>query len=229
MSNNPFLQSKKQNNFDRFNFLDSEEPNKKSYIKDKKNNYPYSSSNNNSFTKSSAKNNERKQIEHTTNNKNHFREITTIPTTEFTITDELFPLLTPIVAPSKNKITNFKDALNQHNEHIVDEDITLRPGWVQISKINNKIVINQANIGPYDIKMQQMQQLQQLQEDPNYIMNQIMSLTHNIWLKHKTIYDNIHGEGAYDDLYYLPPVYDSDYDTDCDSQFEDDIDESEDY
>ena len=70
--------------------------------------------------------------------------------------------------------------------------------------------------------------MQKLQEDPNYIMNEIMYITHKIWLKHKTIYDNIHGEGAYDDLHYLSPVYDSDYDTDCDSQTEDDIDELED-
>ena len=32
MSNNTFLQSKKQNNSNRFNILDSEEPNKKPYI-----------------------------------------------------------------------------------------------------------------------------------------------------------------------------------------------------
>ena len=52
MSNNTFLQSKKQNNSNRFNILDSEEPNKKPYIKDKKPYQQYESSNN-SFNKPS--------------------------------------------------------------------------------------------------------------------------------------------------------------------------------
>jgi len=232
MSNNRFLQSKEQNKSNRFNFLDSEEPNKKSLIKNKKNNQLYDSFNNSFTKKVYSRNNDKKQRKQTETHisqkdNNHFRETPTTP--EFSISDELFPSLTPLITTSQNNVTNFKDALNQNNEIIVEEDITLRPGWVQISKVNNKIIINQANIGPYDIKRQQIQELHQ---DPNYIMNQLICSSQKNWLKHKTIYDKIYGEGAYDDLHYLSPMYDSDtdYNTDEDDSLSDDnIDELADY
>ena len=233
MSNNPFLQSKEQNKSNRFNFLDSEEPNKKPLIKDKKNSHQYDSSNNSFTKKVNPIDNDRKPREKHVSQKenNHFKEIPTsrpeFSMTEFSISDELFPSLAPITTTSQNKVTNFKDALNQQNEIIFKEDITLRPGWVQISKVNNKVVINQANNGPYDIKMQKNQDLQ---EDSNYIMNKIMSVLHKNWLKHRAIYDNIHGEGAYDDLHYSSPVYDSDYDSDENDSLDDNSNyEIEDY
>ena len=225
MSNNRFLQSKEPHKSNRFNFLDSEEPNKKLHIKDKdkKNNHQYDSFNN-SFTKPSSKDkytnnnrhnerkNDRNQREYPPKNSNNqFREETIAPTTEFTVSDELFPSLNPIIVPSNNISTNFKDALNHETEIGVTEDITLRSGWIQISKVDNKTVINQANIGPYDIKMQQ---IQELQEDPNYIMNRIINVMQKKWIKYKIDYNNIYGEGAYDDLHYLSPVYDSEYDSD---------------
>ena len=222
MSNNPFLQSKEQSN--RFHFLDSEKPKKELPVKDKKNSYKYESSNN-SFTKlestKPASNKPTKSSNPRPNSKddfkkethvNHFREIAqTTESNEFIVTDELFPSLTPISTTSKNNSTNFKDALNQQNEIIVKEDITLKPGWVQISRVNNKTVISQEKPGPYDIKMQQ---IQTLQEDPKYIMNKTIESMQTIWLKYKINYDNIYGEGAYDDLHYLSPVYDLDDDSD---------------
>ena len=228
MNNNPFLQSKQESK--RFRFLDSEKSDQKISVKDKKNSYNYESSNN-SFTKtsstktSSTKTSSTKTSynKHDYNPKpnskdeykkemstNHFREIvqTTQPN-DFIITDELFPSLTPISTTYKNNPTNFKDALKHQNTTIVNEDITLKPGWVQISRVNNKTVISQEKPCPYDIKMQQMQTLQ---KDPNYIMNKTIESMQTIWLKYKINYDNIYGEGAYDDLHYLSPVYDSDDD-----------------
>lgn len=225
MSNNPFLQPKEQSKSNRFNFFHSEESNKNLPIKDKKNTYQYESSNN-SFIKASSKKsnidvNKKEQ-------NNHFRETNQIvKTNEFTIIDELFPSLIPILTVSKNNSSNFKDALNQKNENIIVDDITLKPGWVQISKVKGKIITNQAKPSPYDIKMKQ---IEELYKDTNYIMNQIVNTMQANWLKYKTNYDNINGEGSYDDLYYLPPVYDSDYDTDeSESLSDDNIDDFEDY
>ena len=252
MSNNTFLQSKKQNNSNRFNILDSEEPNKKPYIKDKKPYQQYESSNNSfnkpsfnkpsfnkpSFNKPPSKdnhtyNNTNNDRNNTRNKKefpakttnNHFKETPITP--EFNMSNELFPSLTTIVTTSKNNDTNFKDALNQQSELPIAENITLRPGWIQITKINCQIIINQTNISPYDIKMQE---IQELQEDPNYIMTQFINIMQKNWLKHKTNYDNIYGEDAYDDLHYLPTVYDSEYDTDENESLSDiDIDILTDY
>lgn len=246
MSNNPFLRTKEQSKSNRFDFLDSEESNKNLSIKDKKHNYQYEISNNSfikssssnkssSFNKSSSNNsssnnfssNKSNIVYHKKEQNNHFRETTPIVKTgEFIINEELFPSLTPIVTSSKNNSTNFKDALNQKNEITIVNDISLKPGWVQISKVNDKIIINQAKPSPYDIKMKQ---IEELYKDTNYIMNQIVNTMQANWLKYKTNYDNINGEGSYDDLYYLPPVYDSDYDTDeCESLSDDNIDDFED-
>jgi hypothetical protein len=232
MSNNRFLQSKEPNKSNRFDFLDSEEPNNKTRNKekDKKNSHQYESSNN-CFTKSSSKDNhalndkqsDKHKREHRPRNSNHFKEVPIATPTEFIISDESFPSLNPIIEPSKNNSSNFKDALNQHNEIVVTEDITLGPGWIQIHKVNNHIVIKQANISPYDIKMQQ---IKELQEDPNYIMDRVITTMEKNWIKYKIEYDNIHGEGAYDDLHYLSPSYDSEYDTDeYDSLSEDNSDD----
>lgn len=152
---------------------------------------------------------------------NYFRKmVQTSQPDAFTITDELFPSLTPISTLSKDNSTDFKNALKHQNTTIVTEDITLKPGWIQISRENNQIIINQEKLGPYEIKMQN---IQMLHEDPNYIMNKAIDSMEKNWLKYKINYDNIYGEGAYDDLHYLSPVYDSDYDSDeCESLSEND-------
>ena len=227
MSNNRFLQSKEQHKSNRFNFLDSEEPNKNLHNKDK--------DKNNSFTKPSSKdnsayNNERYSERNPKkypprNSNNQFREAKIAPIIEFTVSDELFPLLNHTVTPSKNTSTNFKDALNHQTEIGITENITLRPGWVQISKIDNNIVIDQANIGAYDIKMQK---IQELQEDPNYIMKRVVAIMQKKWIKYRIDYDNIYGEGAYNELHYLSPVYGSEYDTD-DNESLSDSNGSDDY
>ena len=38
------------------------------------------------------------------------------------------------------------------------------------------------------------------------------------------MYDDIHGEGAYDDLYYVSPIYGSDYESEYDNDNEIDDD-----
>jgi hypothetical protein len=214
MSSNPFLQS------NRFHLLDSENTNKQLPVKDNKNNYKYESSNN-SFNKPSSNQSSSNQSSsnqsssrpiskdnYRKDKNNHFKDLTSkVKPIEFTITDALFPTLTPILISSNDNFTNFKDALNHQAESIVIEDITLSPGWIQISKVDNKSIISQDKLGPYDYKMQELQTLQELQEDPNYIMNKAIISMQRIWLKYKTNYDNIYGEGAYDDLHYSYSVY----------------------
>ena len=58
-------------------------------------------------------------------------------------------------------------------------------------------------------------QLEQDQEeeilnDPFYIHDKMIKALSKNWLRYKTQYDSIHGEGAYDLIYYSEPVYPED-------------------
>ena len=46
--------------------------------------------------------------------------------------------------------------------------------------------------------------------DPSYTHNQMITALVNNWSRYKIQYDSIHGEGAYDMLYYSDTVYSDD-------------------
>ena len=198
MSNNPFLSSREHNkSSNRFSALVTSTDNLYNDIKkDKK----YATINN-SFTKSN--NFERKQNKSVKDN-------SFVPKTDLIIiSEEAFPSL----ASNNNQIDtntiNFKDVLNHSKEKIVKEDNTLKPGWIEISKINGTINIID-NSCPEKVA------------DLHFLMRKTISQMQKKWVNSKTIYDDIYGEEAFDNLHYLSPVYDSDYDSD-ESQVEEDI------
>jgi hypothetical protein len=118
---------------------------------------------------------------------------------EFIVTDELFPTLTPIV-PTEQDITNFKDALTSVNTEAIQEN-KITNGWIEVYKVNNKIVYNNALYEP-----------KSRTTDSN-IMNKFVSIMQYKYDKYKTNYDSVYGDGAYDET-FLTNTYESDYDTD---------------
>jgi len=115
---------------------------------------------------------------------------------DFILTDEFFPILAPIVT-NNNVITNFKDALEQ--QVIIEKSKTLPSGWVEINKSEEE------------------------EDKTNYnlLMNNIIKTTLNKHYNHKLNYDSINGEGAYDELHYLKPIYDIDLDEYSDDHTDD--------
>lgn len=198
MNNNPFLQ---QTN--RFSFIDSENINKKN-TKDKKNKTKYESSNN-SFTKPTEHHNKHTDNKQQTNQFKNTTHNIKKHNDEFTITEELFPSLTtihPNTVTQNNK--DFKEALYQTPTETNNNNNTLQPGWIQIYKVNNKITT---------IYNPNSKQNEPPEDNINNLMHKTITNLEQIWLKHKINYDKIHGEGAYDHIHYMPPIY---YDTDSD-------------
>lgn len=81
-------------------------------------------------------------------------------------------------------------------------------------KTSNKIIYNYGSTIPTYIKKKQQEELE---NEPNYIMDKAVSMMKQNWDRYKRQYDVIHGEGAYNEVYVLPPVYGEEYDTDNDS------------
>jgi hypothetical protein len=115
---------------------------------------------------------------------------------DFIFTDEFFPILAPIVS-NKNVNTNFKDALEQHV--IIEKSKTLPSGWIEINKYKEE------------------------EDNTNYnlLMNNIIKTTLDKHYNHKLNFDSINGEGAYDELHYMKPIYDIDLDEDLDDHTDD--------
>ena len=149
MSNNPFLKSKDSNQYNnRFNFLDSDDENKKSTSKNKKQS-PYDSSNN-SFTKPFSSrdhyrrdNNKRdrnirdnnridKESKLPEQNKNNHLDLNNV---------ELFPMMnSKDIIDTSFEISNvsstkFKDILNNVMKDDTELIEQIKPGWVEISRI----------------------------------------------------------------------------------------------
>jgi len=122
--------------------------------------------------------------------------------------------------------TKFKDILNNViKPEIEGNKIQVRPGWIEISKIktSGKIIYNYGSTIPNDIKKKQEEELE---NDPNYIMDKAVTIMQRNWDRYQIEYDIIHGDGAYNEMYVLPPVYGEEYD---DDSMSDSSDSDEDY
>jgi len=131
-------------------------------------------------------------------------------TDDFIITDELFPTLTPIIV-TDSKVNNFKDALNKPSEIIETNKIT--KGWIEIFKVDNKIVYNNENYKTPFIEAN--------------IMDKFVSIMQQKYEKYITDYDDINGEGAYNET-FLTITYESDSDTEDEDSLSISVTEDED-
>jgi len=92
----------------------------------------------------------------------------------------------------------------------------IEPGWVKISrsKFNNEIIKNYGLPTEYEI---QLKKQAELENDLHYCMTRGIEKMKRRWEKYKENYDDFNGEGAYDEKYTLPSIYDSDYDIEDES------------
>ena len=238
MSNNPFLKSKETNN--RFNFLDDEDTNKSSFKessnKSNRKHIEYDASQN-SFTQPSRPRDRDREPYRPNNRRNNdykhrAREPSPPPVVVLDANDPtLFPELTPIKENTTTifkESTNFKDILTNVIEDEKPKVNPIPPGWVQLSLVNKKTVIEYGPKTSWMIKQEKEEEIQnQLYEDPNYIMFEAIEQMKKSWDRYEKEYDELHGEGAYTERFRLPPVYGPEYDTESeeehDSQDEDDM------
>jgi hypothetical protein len=83
------------------------------------------------------------------------------------------------------------------------------PGWTQYTKSKGNWKFDVAH-GDKTKRELEMDQEEELLNNPAYIYNQMIETLSNNWSQYKTQYDSIHGEGAYDLIYYSEPVYPED-------------------
>ena len=241
MTNNPFTTK------NRFAFLDDDEiPNK--FNKKKNNNTKDNSTNENTtkennissdkttnvFLNPKQNNNNYRDRERSNQyfkeNKKQIKHEPELP--KFDLVQESFPEIIQII----NKIdttesidTNIKQEISFKNilATIIPEEPKIinhvKPGWVEVSKVNGKIVLK---YGPKTLYQNRHQYLENLKEQPKYIMNNAIKHMKYNWKRYAESYDELHGEGAYEEAHSLPPVYDSDYeDSDNSENQESEVDE----
>jgi len=227
MNNNPFLNPKEFNN--RFNFLDDEDF-KTSFKESNKSNrktIEYKSSQN-SFTqpeKSQQNYDNRDQRNYRKNNdyKSKLREpshVNIIPNIDTTNT-EIFPELAPIKYAKINTIqpsTKFKDMLNNVVENEKPQVNSIPSGWVQLSHVNGKTIIEYGQKTDSIIKQETFEK--EYEEDPNNIMFNVIETMKQRWNEYERQYDSLHGEGAYTKRYGLPFVNNLEYESESESETE---------
>ena len=82
-----------------------------------------------------------------------------------------------------------------------ENDIIVEPGWVQIHSVNNQPIFNYGST--VNIKQLIVANI----NDTEYDMNNAITTMSTNWKQYRTTYDEINGEGMYDDIHYLSPSY----------------------
>ena len=256
MSNNPFLKTKESSKVvnNRFHSLqDDDNTSLYKYSSNNKKNITYDSSSN-SFTQPSRpdrdrdrdrdmdkpsdrdRNINRDRDNNYRNNNNFIRSKPRYPSPPPPIVDiqinntELFPDLISKNNNTTNSVktsTNFKQILTNVVEVQKPKKNPIPPGWVSITMSNNNIVYENEQLTPFLIKHQKQEQIQiEKENDINYSMNIAINSMRKIWDRYENEYNEIHGEGAYEEKFRLSPVYASDYYSESDEEtFEEENDE----
>ena len=82
-----------------------------------------------------------------------------------------------------------------------NDNIIVEPGWVQIHSVNNQPIFK------YGSNVNIKQQVAANINDTEYDMNNAITTMSTNWKQYRTTYDEINGEGMYDDIHYLSPSY----------------------
>jgi hypothetical protein len=103
-----------------------------------------------------------------------------------------------------NENISFKDAINVFNNNDVNITINsennIDPGWVQIHTINKQIVFKYGHNSTNNNN-------EHTQKYVEHNMNNAIATMSANWDKYRTNYDELNGEGSYDDVYYLSQNY----------------------
>ena len=128
---------------------------------------------------------------------------------KFSLDDtELFPELASLNLNKEQKdegsSISFLNALNTIKEEKEDTN-KINPGWITMSfdKQRNINIQYADEKTPNEIKREQ---IEKDLEDLNLVMERVIDFISERHLKHIKEYDSIHGEGAYDEVYYMKPI-----------------------
>jgi len=230
-SNNNKSNNNKPNNNNRFQILvKSDENTDNKLVKNDKILSVYNSSNN-SFTKSSNNfdrpRNNRIDDTHSKNNfKQKEKEPVKIP--EIVLTPDIFPELLNTNTNISQVLysTNFKDILTKVEPEIHINKNTIKPGFVEMTVVDRKIVTKYGTSTP---SVKKNKAIEERSNNVDYCMNKVIIGLEKIWNNRKDEYDSINGEGSYDELYYLPQVYGPEYDNTIEDEEEDEINPYDEY
>jgi hypothetical protein len=114
-----------------------------------------------------------------------------------------------LVNTSDIVIKKYSDIAATVNEVKKVENNPVPPGWTQFTIVKGNWKFDIVH-GEKTKRQLEMDQEEELHNNPAYIYNQLITKLSKNWLQYKTQYDSIHGEGAYDLIYYLEPVYPED-------------------
>jgi len=133
----------------------------------------------------------------------------------FNIEQHLFPNLSNNLSSQGKKAVNetFKDIINTVKQSPVDEQNSVKPGWVEVTGVKGKTAYS-YRYGEKTEYQTKMEEREEIESTPNYIMNTAINKIMKQRERHITEYNNIHGEGEYEDKFIMSPCYGSEYDTD---------------
>ena len=138
----------------------------------------------------------------------------------------------PDINVNKNENNNDNNKLAQTNKSyvnivninkcIVQKTEVLKPGWVQIKMTNKGANVYEKKYGDKTKRQILQEQKQELESDINYTMNNAIQRIEDKRNKYIEEYNDLHGEGAYDELYVMKPIFQSDDESDEDNEIIDD-------
>jgi hypothetical protein len=130
---------------------------------------------------------------------------------KFNYKEELFPDLTvnKVVSIVNNNSNNYATITAKVNEVKIVEKNPVLPGWIQYTKSNKSTTFFDVRYGDKTKRQIEQEKKDALLNEPFYIHNKMMSVLAKNWNKYKQQYDELHGEGAYDLIYYTEPIYPS--------------------
>jgi hypothetical protein len=217
MKKNPFT------NNNRFQFLDEENNQVKFQSSKKEKKLESYNLSNNSFMRDRQKtayipNRRINQNKNETSIKEKESKIFNIEEIEFPdILSQERPLDSSSSSSSSSSAFNFKDALKKSNpelNNLENQENKIKPGWVELSMENKKIVLKEGSKTPYMLKQIQREEYNMT---PHYIMNTAINLMNERRERYIYEYNSYHGEGSYEEEFILPPVYGPEYDTEDES------------
>jgi hypothetical protein len=146
---------------------------------------------------------------------------------QFTMAEEMFPTLGTNQSLNETACKqNYKDVISTCLEKEKEEEKNkVSSGWVEITQIKGVCHYRYGSETRYQMRSRVRDEFE---STPHYIMNKAVTDIMKKRDNYITDYDSIHGEGAYEERFVLPPVYGPEYDTE-EEEFTDDSEEDEDW
>jgi len=140
--------------------------------------------------------------------------------------EESFPEMnkTKSTAFENSSTLDFKSLINKKEVEVpIVETNIIKPGTIILSYEKNKIIAERGQLTEWET--QKMKELF-YKSTPHYIMTNAIYKMEEFWELHENVYDEINGEGSYNEKFNMEPIYNSDYEDDSE---EDDIEDESNY